>query len=51
MTMGDCRISFPDYEDLYREERNLNIRNMLTGGNYKELSIRFDLDPVGSGEL
>jgi hypothetical protein len=38
------RISFPDHQDLYREERNRKIRTMFTGDNYKELSVIFDLD-------
>lgn len=37
------RISFPDWEDLYREERNRKIKNMFTGDNYRELSIMFGL--------
>lgn len=44
MELRDLRISFPDHEDIYREERNLKIRQMFNGGNYKELSIMFDLD-------
>jgi hypothetical protein len=38
------RISFPDHDDLYREERNNRIRAMYPASSYKELSIRFDLD-------
>ena len=38
-----CRISFPDYDDIYRDQRNARIRVMFDGGNYKELSIRFEL--------
>lgn len=43
LELKGCRISFPDWEDFYREERNQKIRNMFTGGNYKELSIIFGL--------
>ena len=44
MELKSCRISFPDYDDLYREERNRRIRDRFTGCNYKELSIMFGLD-------
>jgi Mor family transcriptional regulator len=43
MELKNCRISFPDYEDLYREERNRKIKSMFNGSNYKELATRFNL--------
>jgi len=45
LELKGCRISFPDYEDLYREERNRKIRSMFTGQNYKELACIFNLSP------
>jgi hypothetical protein len=42
--LKDCRISFPDHQDIYREERNRKIKNMFNGGNYKELAILYNLD-------
>jgi len=41
--LAGLRISFPDYEDLAREERNRKIKTLFNGNNYRELSIRFDL--------
>ena len=41
--LKNCRISFPDHEDLQREEQNRKIRAMYTGKNYRELAVRFDL--------
>ena len=38
------RVSFPDYRDLYREERNRRIRARFTGDNYSELAILFGLN-------
>lgn len=38
-----CRISFPDYDDFYREERDRKIRSMFNGSNYKELALMFDM--------
>lgn len=38
------RISFPDHQDLWREERNRKIRAKFNGGNYQELAINFGMD-------
>ena len=43
LELKGSRISFPDYDDLYREERNRRIRAMYPASKYKELAIRFDL--------
>lgn len=40
---GGLRITFPDLQDLYREERNRKIRNEFTGFNYEELAIKYRL--------
>ena len=42
-TMGGIMITFPDLEDLYRQERNRRIRNEFTGFNYEELAIKYRL--------
>lgn len=39
------RISFPDQEGLYREERDNKIRLGYNGVNCKELAIRWGLTP------
>lgn len=44
MELKGCRISFPSWKELYREERNRKIRNMFNGSNYKELAIMFGLN-------
>lgn len=41
--VGGCRLTFPDLQDLYRQERNRRIRNEFTGGNWEELSIKYRL--------
>lgn len=41
--MGGVRLTFPDLEDLYRQERNRRIKNEFTGFNYEELAIRYRL--------
>ena len=38
---GGLRISIPDFEDLYREERDRRIRAAFNGSNYSELAERF----------
>lgn len=43
MELKGLRISFPDWDDIHREERNRKIRNAFKG-NYTELSLRFGLD-------
>jgi hypothetical protein len=43
MELKGSRISFPNWEDFYREERNQKIRAEFKG-NYTELSLRFGLD-------
>lgn len=42
--LKNCRISFPDHEDINREERNRKIRGMFNGRNAGELAIIFGLD-------
>jgi len=43
LELKDHRISFPDFKDLWREERNRRIRAKFNGSNYQELAICFDL--------
>lgn len=43
--IGGCRLTFPDFRDLYRAERNRRIRNEFTGANYQELAILYRLTP------
>lgn len=38
---GGLRISVPDFEDLWREERDRRIRAAFNGVNYTELAERF----------
>lgn len=44
MELKNCRISFPDHEDLYRQERNTKIKTMFISGKYtyQELAIIFN---------
>ena len=42
---GGCRFTFPDLQDLYRQERNRRIRAEFTGGNYEELGFKYRLHP------
>lgn len=44
--LGGLRIRIPDFEDLYRPERDRKIRNYFNGTNYKELAIMFGLSVV-----
>lgn len=41
--VGGCRLTFPDFENLYRAERNHRIRNEFNGVNMEELAIRYRL--------
>ena len=43
MTVGGMRLSIPDLQDLWRQERNRRIRNEFTGFNYEELAIKYRL--------
>lgn len=38
--LGGLRVSIPDINDLYREERDRRICASFTGDNYEELAIR-----------
>jgi len=38
--LGGLRISVPDLDDLYREERDRQIRAEFNGHNYEELALR-----------
>ena len=40
---GGVRLTFPDLQDLYRQERNRRIRIEFTGFNYEELAIKYRL--------
>ncbi len=42
-TVGGLRLTFPDLQDLYREERNRRIKKEFTGFNYDELAIKYRL--------
>ena len=39
--LGGARLTFPDFDFLYRQERNRRIRNEFTGCNHEELAIRY----------
>lgn len=39
--LGGTRITFPDFEYLYRKERNHRIRIEFNGTNHEELSIKY----------
>lgn len=41
--VGRCRLTFPDLQTLYRQERNQRIRNEFNGRNYEELAILYRL--------
>jgi Mor family transcriptional regulator len=41
--LGGLRVCFPDFEELYRDDRNRRIRNLFNGRNYNELAIMFGL--------
>jgi len=41
--LGGLRINVPDMDDMQRKERDRKIRNLFTGTNYNELSLRFGL--------
>lgn len=41
--VGGYRITFPDFQDLYRAERNRRLRNEFNGANYDELAIKYRL--------
>jgi Mor family transcriptional regulator len=41
--VGGCRLTFPDLQDLYRQERNRRITNEFNGGNHEELAIKYRL--------
>jgi Mor family transcriptional regulator len=43
--VGGYRMTFPDFHDLYRAERNRRIRNEFNGGNHAELGIKYRLKP------
>lgn len=45
ISFGGLRLTFPDLQDLYREERNRRIRCEFTGFNYAELGIKYRLHP------
>ena len=42
-SIGGYRITFPDLQDIYRQERNRRIQSEFTGFNYEELSIKYRL--------
>ena len=41
--LGGLRVSIPDLNELYREERDTRIRAAFTGHNYEELALRWSL--------
>ena len=41
--LGGLRVSIPDLDDLYREERDNQIRAAFNGHNYEEISLRWNL--------
>jgi len=42
-SLGGSRVTFPDVEFLYRQERDRRIENEFTGVNYDELAIKYRL--------
>ncbi len=43
MVLGRTRITFPDFEYLYRAERNRRIKAEFRGANHEDLAIRYGL--------
>lgn len=41
--IGGARLTFPDLQELYRQERNRLIRIEFNGVNYEELAIKYRL--------
>ncbi len=43
--VGGCRLTFPDLQDIWRQERNRRIRLEFNGANVEELAILYRLTP------
>ncbi len=43
---GGRRVSFPDYEDIYKWERNEKMKNQFTGNNIDEIAARWGMSPL-----
>jgi Mor family transcriptional regulator len=43
--IGGHRLTFPDLQELYRQERNRRIRVEFTGFNLQELGFKYRLHP------
>lgn len=43
MVLGKTRVTFPDVDYLYRQERNRRIRIEFKGANHEELAIKYKL--------
>jgi len=41
--VGGYRITFPDFQHLYRAERNRRLKIEFTGRNHQELAIKYRL--------
>jgi len=44
-SVGGVRLTFPDLQDLYRQERDRRIHLEFNGGNHEELAILYRLRP------
>lgn len=42
---GGCRLTVPDLQNLYRQERNRRIREEFNGVNLEELGFKYRLHP------
>lgn len=42
-SVGGVRLTFPDLQDIYREERDRRIHAEFTGNNHEELAILYRL--------
>lgn len=42
---GGVRLTFPDLQDMYREERNRRIHLEFNGVNHEELALKYRLRP------
>ncbi len=45
ISLGGSRVTFPDFDYLYRQERNRRVRVEFTGSNHEELAIKYRVKP------
>lgn len=41
--VGGLRVCIPDFNDLYRADRDRKIRDLFNGANHRELAIMFSI--------